>query len=61
VDVVQHLRTERASERPMPKELQGPADDLINIHVRLVTARATNVPCLKGHFNWATDGLPVSP
>jgi len=61
VDVVQHLRAESASERPMPKELQRPADDLMNIHVRLVTARATNVPCPKGYFNWATQGLPVSP
>jgi hypothetical protein len=61
VDVVQHLRAESASERPMPKELQRPADDLMNIHVRLVTTRATNVPCPKGYFNWATQGLPVSP
>jgi biopolymer transport protein ExbD len=61
VHVVQHLRPESASERPVPKELKRPMDDLMNIHVRLVTARAINAPCPKNYFNWANQGLPVYP
>ena len=61
VRVVQHLRAESTSEHQMPQELQKPMNDLMNIHVRLVTARAINAPCPKGYFNWATQGLPVSP
>jgi hypothetical protein len=61
LDAVQHLRADSTRQRPTPKELQRPAGDLMNIQVRLVTTRATTVPCPKGHFNWATEGLPVSP
>ena len=61
VHVVQHLRAESASEPPVPKELQRPMDDLMNIHIRLVTARAINAPCPKDYFNWAIQGLPVYP
>jgi biopolymer transport protein ExbD len=60
-NVVRHLRAESVSERPVPKELQSPRDELMNIQVRLVTARATNAPCPKGYFSWATQGLPVYP
>jgi biopolymer transport protein ExbD len=61
VGTIQRLRTENSGERPIPKELQTREDDLMNIHVRLVTSHAMNVPCTKGYFNWTTQGLPVNP
>jgi hypothetical protein len=52
VNVVQHLQEENASEPKVPKELQAQrVPNYLNIQVRLVTSRATNVPCPKGSFN----------
>ena len=61
VDVVQHLRAESASERPVPKEPQNAKEDFMHIRVRIVTVRAVNTPCPKGSFNWATQGFPPYP
>jgi hypothetical protein len=58
-NVVWHLRAESMS--PVPKELQSPTDELMNIQIRLVTAQAMNAPCPKGYFNWATQGFPIIP
>jgi len=58
-NVVWHLRAESVS--PVPKELQSPTDELMNIQIKLVTTQAMNAPCPKGYFNWATQGFPVMP
>ena len=58
-NVVRHLRAESVS--PVPKGLQRPTEELMNIQIKLVTAQAMNALCPKGYFNWAKQGFPIIP
>lgn len=60
IDTVRHLQSEKTSVLPAPKELQTASANM-NIEVKLVTPEAVSSPCPKNCFNWATEGLPVTP
>ncbi len=60
IDLVQGVHEESMQGLTVPRELQGPPRRM-NIQIRLITPKAINKPCSANCFNWAKQGLPVSP
>ena len=60
IDLVQGVHEESVQGLTVPRELQGPPRRM-NIQIRLITPMAVNKPCPVNCFNWAKQGLPISP
>ena len=60
IDRVQSVHEVGMQGLTVPRELQGPAPRM-NIQIMLITPKAINKPCPVNCFNWAKQGLPISP
>jgi biopolymer transport protein ExbD len=60
IDLVQGVQEESLRGLTVPRQLQGPPRRM-NIQIRLITPNAINKSCSVSCFNWAKEGLPISP